>query len=109
MARRSMPGTGSPGWRLSHHHIVEQNPANVAKRLAHWISLLRKFGRAMIDDPSNIVWVPRWKHREITAEYNSKEPNDPTGRLHRQVVNELDFAAQREAGLAALRKARVLK
>ncbi len=91
------------------HHIVEQNPANIAKRLEYWTLLLRKFGRAAIDDPSNIVWVPRRKHWRITAIYNSKEAGDPLGRLHRQVVNQLDFASQREAGLAALREAGVLK
>jgi hypothetical protein len=39
------------------HHIVEQNAANRAK-----------FGNAMIDDPDNIVWIPRLKHEKITAE-----------------------------------------
>jgi A nuclease family of the HNH/ENDO VII superfamily with conserved AHH len=91
------------------HHIVEQNPANIAKRYAHWEILLRKFGRAMIDDPDNLVWIPRRKHWRITAMYNSKEKGDPIGRLHRQVVSELDFASQRDAGLAALRKEGILK
>jgi hypothetical protein len=91
------------------HHIVEQNPANIAKRLAYWRLLLEKFGRALIDDESNLVWVPRRKHWRICAEYQSKEPGDPLGRIHRKVVNELDFAAQREAGLAAMRRAGVLQ
>ena len=87
------------------HHIEEQNPANIAKRLAQLRLSIHKFGRAMIDDESNLVWVPRYKHRDITAKYNSKIED----RLHRLNVNELDFAAQREEGLATLREVGVLK
>jgi hypothetical protein len=91
------------------HHIVEQNPANIAKRIDYWLLLLRKFGRTTIDDPSNLIWVPRRLHWKITGLYNRKEDGDSLGRLHRKVINELDFAAQREAGLAALREVGVLK
>jgi hypothetical protein len=38
------------------HHIVEQNDDNVAK------TAVVKFGRAAIDDPSNIVYIARLKH-----------------------------------------------
>jgi hypothetical protein len=89
------------------HHIVEQNPANVLKSpIAIW---LEKFGRNLIDSPSNIVWVPRLKHELITAYYNSKEDGDPRGRLHRQVINEMPFDQQRQAGLDALKRFGVLQ
>ncbi len=48
------PPTEDPlGYEM--HHIVEQNPDNVAKSGKR----IDKFGRAAIDDPNNIVWVPR--------------------------------------------------
>ncbi len=89
------------------HHIVEQNPANIAKSPGEIV--IEKFGWDVIDDPSNIVWVPRLKHELITAYYNSTDKDDPDKRLHRQVVNDMDFNGQREAGLAALRKFGVLQ
>jgi len=87
------------------HHIVEQNPSNVVKSPIE--SLLEKFGRAVIDDPSNIVWVPRLKHELITAHYNSKDSD--TGRLRRQVASDMDYDAQYAAGLAALQLFGVLE
>jgi hypothetical protein len=82
------------------HHIVEQNDDNVAKAPDEYE--LDKFGRAKIDDPSNVVWVPRLKHELITAFYNSTDADDPQRRLHRAVVNAGDFDSQYQAGLAAL-------
>lgn len=78
------------------HHIVEQNDANRAK-----------FGDAMIDDPDNIVWVPRLKHEQITAYYNRGIKDD--GPSFRESISSLDFEGQRQAGLATLRDYGVLK
>lgn len=89
------------------HHIVEQNPDNLAK--SPDVVLVVKFGEEVIDDPSNLVWVPRLKHERVTALYNSKVPGDPQGRLYRQVVNAMDYQSQRAAGLAALRLFGVLQ
>jgi hypothetical protein len=89
------------------HHVVEQNPDNVAK--SPFIVAIEKFGRAALDDPSNIVWVPTLKHEQISGYYNAKDDDDTLGRLRRQVVDELDFAGQRAAGLEALRRFGVLK
>jgi hypothetical protein len=89
------------------HHIVEQNPTNLAKSPEE--IEIEKFGRALIDDPSNLVYVPRLKHELITAYYNSSAGGDPPGRRYRDVVSAMDFAAQREAGLAALRVFGVLQ
>ncbi|MGD0763157.1 MAG: AHH domain-containing protein [Roseiarcus sp.] len=89
------------------HHIVEQNPDNVAKSPIE--IAIEKFGWDVIDDPSNIVWVPRLKHELITGYYNSKVAGDSQGRLYRQVVNAMDYHSQYEAGLAALRMFGVLQ
>ena len=83
------------------HHIVEQNPDNVAK--SPLAAAIEKFGRAALDDPSNIVWVPTFKHEQITGYYNALERSDQPEILHRDVVDQLDFAAQRATGLDALR------
>ena len=85
------------------HHIVEQNPNNVAK------NIVVKFGRDQLDDPNNIVWVPRLKHEQITVEYNS-QVRTPTGTQKlRDVINDGDFETQYEKGLEMLRKYGVLK
>ena len=94
------------------HHVVEQNPDNVVKSplvKSSLASAIEKFGRAALDDPSNIVWVPTLKHEQVTGYYNGKDDDDDLERLRRQVVDELDFAAQRAAGLEALRRYGVLK
>jgi hypothetical protein len=87
------------------HHIVEQNPDNILKSPVEVD--VEKFGRNLIDSPSNLVWIPRLKHEMITAYYNSKVSDD--GPLRRQIVNAGDFETQRAAGLAALRQFGVLK
>ncbi len=91
------------------HHIVEQNSDNVAKDSVSLAEFLPKFSYEVLDDPSNLVWVPRLKHEQITAEYNSKYLDNPIYPLTRVVVTAMDFNAQREAGLDALRRAGVLK
>jgi hypothetical protein len=88
------------------HHIVEQNPANIVKSPISIV--VAKFGRKAIDAPSNLVWVPKLKHELITGFYNSADEDFPT-RRHRDVVNGMDFAAQRAAGLDTLRRYGVLK
>ena len=100
------PPTDNPlGYQL--HHIVEQNPDNLEKSPEE--IRIEKFGRNLIDSPSNLVWVPRLKHELVTGYYNSIDVDDLRRRLHRRVVNEGDFDAQREAGLEALRRFGVLK
>jgi hypothetical protein len=89
------------------HHIVEQNPDNIAKSPVEVD--IEKFGRLAIDAPSNLVWVRRLKHELITGYYNSKVDGDPDGRLRRQVVNATDFDSQYQAGLQALQMFGVLQ
>jgi hypothetical protein len=79
------------------HHIVEQNAVNRSR-----------FGDAAIDDPSNIVWVPRLKHEMITGEYNSSVADSGSSRL-RDTLDEMDFEQQRQKGLEIMRKYGVLK
>ena len=90
------------------HHIVEENPANIAKdaRIAEraW-----KFGYDALEDPSNIVYVPRLKHEQITAAYNGSYLGNPAYPRMRAVVIAMDFNAQREAGLQALREVGALQ
>ena len=94
------------------HHVVEQNPDNVVKAPLVKSSLaaaIEKFGRAALDDPSNIVWVPTLKHEQVTGYYNAKDDDDGLGRLRRRVVDELDFGGQRVEGLDALQLFGVLE
>jgi len=91
------------------HHIVEQNDDNIAKDGDEPVKRIEKLGQDAIDDPSNVVWIPRLKHEQITADYNRKDKDDPSGRPRREVINEMSFDEQRAAGLDALRKVGVLK
>lgn len=91
------------------HHIVEQNPANVAKSGRSEADWLEKFGQDALDDPSNLAYVPRLKHEQITAYYNSHYLDRRAYPRTREVVSSMDFNDQREAGLAALRYFGVLK
>ena len=70
---------------------------------------IEKFGRAVLDDPSNIVWVPTLKHEQITGYYNSLASENIPSVRHRDVVNELDFLSQRDTGLDTLRLFGVLQ
>jgi len=90
------------------HHIVEQTDDNIAKSNISAPILVEKFGREKIEDPSNIVWVPRLKHEAISGYYSSK-PGGPGTPTVREEQSKLDFDAQRAAGLEQLRKQGVLK
>jgi hypothetical protein len=91
------------------HHIVGQNPSNVAKHDSGFEEVLKKFGRDRIDDPDNIVWIPRLQHEKITSYYNSEDNDDPMARVRWKAIGDLDFAGQRTAGLAILRQLGVLQ
>lgn len=89
------------------HHIVEQNPANLRKSPV--VTLVVKFGRAALEDPNNIVWIPRTKHELITGFYNGKGLDDPPGRIRRRSIGEMSFADQYRTGLAAMQLFGVLQ
>lgn len=90
------------------HHIVEQTDDNIKKDNQTETVYIEKFGREKIEDPSNIVWVPRLKHEKISGYYSSK-PGGPGTSTVRDALSALDFDAQRAAGLDALRTQGVLK
>ncbi len=96
---QAMPTSDIKGFER--HHIVEQNPNNLKK------AEIRKFGPELINDPSNLVWIPHFPHLEISAEYSSK--SDSKWPSLRDEINTLDFEQQRAKGLSMLRKYRVLK
>ena len=102
------PPAGDP-LGYERHHIVEQNDANIAKDGLEYRRELTKFGAAAIDDDSNIVWIPRIKHKGITTDYNSESKDFPSYSRLRDYVNTLDFAQQREFGLQELRDHGVLQ
>ena len=72
-------------------------------------ALISKFGRAPLEDPRNIVWVPRLKHELITGYFNGEDQDDGLGRIRRRVVSEMDFESQFQAGLDAMRLFGVLE
>ena len=91
------------------HHIVERTPANLSKVSEIESRRALKFGVDLIMSSDNTVWLPRLLHEQITTKYSSKDPDDPTGRTYRQIVSEMDFYSQRQAGLQALRDFGALK
>jgi hypothetical protein len=84
------------------HHIVEQTDANIEKDMQLADDCLEKFGRDKIEDPSNIVWVPRLKHELISADYSRSVGGEGTPTV-RQSLSQSDLSTQRAAGLEALR------
>ncbi len=84
-----------PGYDI--HHIVEQTAAE-------------RFGfvRGQVNDPENLVRVPRLKHYEITGWYMDR--NDDFGNLSpRDYLSDKNWEERRQVGLYALRKFGVLK
>lgn len=87
--------TPAPGYDI--HHIVEQTQAEQDG-----------FPREVIDDPNNLVRVPRLKHQEINAWYQTK--NDDYGGLSpREYLQGRNWAARRAVGLEALKRSKVLE
>jgi hypothetical protein len=85
------------------HHIVNQNPDNLQKD-----DTIVKFGSDTINDPDNIVWVPRLLHECINGKYseNSDGPGSP---LVRDVINKIDFDHQYQEGLRIMRECGALQ
>jgi hypothetical protein len=84
-----------PGYDV--HHIVEQTPAE-------------RFGfrRSEVDDPENLVRIPRLRHYEITGWYGTA--NDKFDRLSpREYLQDKDWAERYRVGLEALKQFKVLK
>ncbi|MBN9598497.1 MAG: hypothetical protein J0G28_02330 [Afipia sp.] len=92
---RAGVGLKRPGY--DGHHIVEQT---WAERFG--------FSRSEIDDPSNIVSIPRLKHYQITGWYGA--PNEDLGGLSpREYLRDKSWEERRRIGLQALIKFEALK
>jgi hypothetical protein len=79
------------------HHIVEQGSA------AEY-----GFPRSVIDAPENLVRIPRYKHWEINAWYETK--NEEFGwRTPRVYLQDKDWSERARVGLSVLTKYGVLK
>lgn len=88
-------GQRRPGY--DDHHIVERT---WAERFG--------FGRSEVDDPSNLVSIPRLKHWQITGWYMAE--NDEYGGLSpREYLRNKSWDERRRVGLDALRRFGVLK
>jgi hypothetical protein len=92
---------GGPGY--DQHHIVLQTDANIQKRTD-----FVKFGRDKIDDPSNLVYVPRFKHEEINGYYESPCDEDRSMNC-REWIGQFDYDTQYKFGLKVLRDFGILK
>ena len=79
------------------HHIVEQT----------WAEQFG-FSRGKIDDPSNLVSIPRWTHYQITGWYAAK--TDEYGGLSpREYLRDKSWDVRRQVGLDALARFKVSK
>jgi hypothetical protein len=87
--------TRAPGYDI--HHIVEQSSAEEDG-----------FTRDVIDSPNNLVRIPRIKHWEINAWYQTAN-RDFGGLTPREYLSGRNWEIRRSVGLEALTKAGVLK
>lgn len=84
---------GSAGKGKAWHHIVEQNPANIAK-----------FGPKSIHNTKNVISLPHGKgsiHSKISGHYSSKQPFT-NGKTVRQWLNTKDYNYQYNYGMKKL-------
>lgn len=88
-------GKGRPGY--DDHHIIEQTAAE------RW-----GLSRSQIDDPSNVVSIPRLKHYQITGWY-MKPSVRFGGKSPREYLADKDPEIRRQIGLDALIQFGVLK
>ncbi len=87
----------APGLGYDRHHIAEQTAA--AKD---------GFARELIDAPENLVLIPKMKHWEINAWYQTENP-DFGGQTPREYLSGKSWDERRAVGLEALKKFGVLK
>lgn len=78
------------------HHIVEQSAAKDG------------IPRSLIDSPRNLVRIPKVKHWELNAWFDTKN-SDYSGMTPRQYMKGKSWYVRRAVGLAGLRKVGVLK
>lgn len=86
-----------PGLGYDIHHVVEQTQAEKDG-----------FPKAAIDAPDNLVRIPRMKHWDINAWYQTENP-DYGGQTPREYLSGRNWDVRRAVGLEALRIHGVLK
>jgi hypothetical protein len=92
-------GPSQPGWQ--DHHIVEQGPQN---------DDLSPEEKQLIDDPEDIVRVPRYTHQQLTNYYRNVDDNPPcNGLTPRQYLRGKSFEDRYQFGLNVLRKMGIIK
>jgi len=85
---------GPAGKGQAWHHVVEQNPANIAK-----------FGPEAIHNKGNLIKLPHGAgsiHAKVSGHYNSLMPG--TSMRVRDYVNTLNFQQQYQYGLDVLKR-----
>ena len=85
---------GPAGEGQAWHHIVEQNPANIAK-----------FGPEALHNTGNVIKLPNGAgsiHAKVTGYYNSLMPG--TNMRVREYVNTLNYQQQYKYGLNVLKR-----
>jgi hypothetical protein len=87
--------TPAPGYDI--HHIVEQTQA-----------ANDGFPKEVINSPQNLVRIPRLRHQEINAWYQTKNPKYG-GVTPREYLRGRSWEVRRAVGLRALRNFGVLK
>jgi hypothetical protein len=90
-------GVGQPKPGYDDHHIVEQTYAE------RW-----GFTRSQIDDPENVVKIPRITHYRITGWYMTSNV-DFGGLSPREYLSDKTWEERRQVGLDALVRFKVLK
>lgn len=88
-------GEGRRGY--DDHHIIEQTAAE------RW-----GLTRSQIDDPSNLVSIPRLKHYQITGWYMTRNPKYG-GLSPRDYLSDKSLEERRDVGLKVLELYKVLK
>jgi hypothetical protein len=87
--------TPEPGYDI--HHIVEQTQA-----------ANEGYSRSVVNSPDNLVRIPRMKHWEINAWYQTRNPNYDWETPREYLIGR-NWDVKRAVGLQALRKFGVLK
>ena len=85
---------GAAGEGMAWHHIVEQNPSNIAK-----------FGAERIHNINNVIKLPHGKgsiHAKVTGYYNSRWGEN--NMRVRDYVNTLSYEEQYEFGINVLKR-----
>ncbi len=85
---------GSAGPNSQWHHVVEQNPTNLAR-----------FGPGPIQNTGNIINLDTTVHRSISAYYSSIDPAVSSSMTVRSWVSAQPYAVQQQFGLDAVRSA----